>query len=204
MLEFEASYLVYYFGMLTRSICLKQYARSNPLSPHSFKHNPRRLFHSVPRPEPLAFPPDFPSLHPFVHSLANLELPRGPWYPVKGYPVFTRNADGFLGAREVVAPFYVNSRAAQSGPLGFIRREVAQAIAQDGQTRFEETGQSPWNILRVGRDITSVSFTPTVNKGGRAAREAVLKTLIDGWRDKGMFPEILRGACHSRSILSRV
>jgi hypothetical protein len=181
----------------------KQFARSISLPHRGLKQAPRRLAHSQPsqRPKPLVFPKRFQSVLPFLLACSNLQLPRGPWGFQKKSLVFTRKSNRTLANREIIVSFFLDDMVPFPNPVGFLRPEVADGLLRDDQAQSNAEGGSPWNISRSRGQAVSVSFSPSINKQGRSAREAVMKRLLDGWREDGSFRDILSGAYVRRHIL---
>ncbi|RDB23313.1 Thiamine pyrophosphokinase [Hypsizygus marmoreus] len=147
-----------------------------------------RLYHRQHRPDPLHLPAGHRSLLPLVLSSSNLVL------QASGSIVGTRMEDGTASKQEPVVPFFLSVPTSEQRPTGFLRQEVLKAIQGDHGNHKSEGKNSPWHLqYSPAGDILSISFAEWVNKGGKYARTMHMERLVQEWRHKQIFPDILRG-----------
>jgi len=154
-----------------------------------------RSYHSERVPAPLRLPPGFPSLLPLVLSCSNLLL--RPRDPNGTYSVSTRTSNGGITDEESATAFFLSRPGcseARQRPIGFLRKEVSNALEKDHERQKHQTSKSPWDLqYSSSNELTSVSFAPWVNQGGRYTRTSHLERLVREWKDELVFEDILRG-----------
>lgn len=124
-------------------------------------------------------------------SCNNLDITK---FPDAQYLVTTRGEDGNNTMSENVVPFFLsNSGGPQQQPLGFLRPAVAKAL-EDYQ---KQEPDSPFNLNystgSSGRQLMSVAFMKTVNNGGNVVRTRRMGIVVEEWKDKNLFRDILLG-----------
>ncbi|KDR80652.1 hypothetical protein GALMADRAFT_241011 [Galerina marginata CBS 339.88] len=145
--------------------------------------------------EPLRLPPGHRSLLPLVHSCNNLVLPHQPWHSQAPLVMGTRNSDGEVVDKEHIVPF-VLSHGHREGPVGFLRPQVASALEDDHQKHLVSGAASPWDLKYTKdhpKSLKSVAFAAWINEGGKYTRTMHIEHLVDEWRRRNMFPEVLKG-----------
>ncbi|KAH7886727.1 NUDIX hydrolase domain-like protein [Phlebopus sp. FC_14] len=121
-----------------------------------------------------------------VLSSINLALPIGPFDD----PSAIHRASCYAGSiptkeEERLVPLLLHS-SLSSGPLGFLRPEVVQAILNHKES------EKTWDILRrTNGSPWAIAFTDGI--GDIDARSQALGSVLKSWRDQGLFPDILKG-----------
>ena len=166
---------------------------------------PSRSYHSICVPAPLRLPPGFPSLLPLVLSCNNLLL--HPRDPNGTYSVSTRTRNGGIIDEESATAFCLSRPGcseARQAPIGFLRKEVSSALEKDHERQKYQTSKSPWDLqYSSSNELTSISFAPWVNQGGRYTRTSHLERLVREWKDELVFEDILRGQSTPSSGVSQ-
>lgn len=156
-----------------------------------------RFYYMEPRPTPLRLPITQPSLLPLIHTSSNLYIENIGSGPMARYIVSNRTEKSHVN-KENVVPFYMSAPSlGYRPPLGFLRPLVADALMSDHAIQVGQSRISPWDIhysQESDHDIISVSFAQWVNESGNTQRTHVMERLLAGWRNNGIFPDILRGS----------
>jgi hypothetical protein len=87
-----------------------------------------------------------------------------------------------------------SSTASKTTPaaIGLLRPEIVNLLKADNSSR-EEHGQAPsWTFEYDGLNFDSVgSASLAAHLNTPSQRSAVIRTLCEGWRDSGLFPDII-------------
>ncbi|GLB41827.1 putative protein with domain of unknown function (DUF4743) [Lyophyllum shimeji] len=166
----------------------------------------RSSYHAERRPIPLKLPAGHSTLLPLVLSCSNLVLQEVPGTIIPRYIVGSRTEDGSVHSEETVVPFLLsnpgtspNASPEERRPVGFLRKEVTEAIVSDHTTSLFSELASPWDVQysassrQTGTLPESISFAPWVNMEGETSRTKHIQGLVKRWRSQGMFADILRG-----------
>ncbi|KIJ34821.1 hypothetical protein M422DRAFT_181541 [Sphaerobolus stellatus SS14] len=138
-------------------------------------------------PEPVVYPNNHTTVLPLVLRSSNLVVG-----PIKGnHIVASRDEHGnvSLSGSEDVVPFVLSG--GDGNLLGFVREQVSKAIVEDHQSQE----RSPWNVTfaEEAEAPCSIAFADWVNEMGTPERTKHILRLVQEWKEKEKFMDILRG-----------
>ncbi|THH11461.1 hypothetical protein EW146_g8038 [Bondarzewia mesenterica] len=108
--------------------------------------------------------------------------------------MYTRTTENTLTHRESIVPFFVAAPTdnGPTKPVGYLRPLVLRSL-EEHHASLHSKHQSPWEFGSNAGGARFVSFSSSVNEGGKESRTFHINQLAKNWKEKGFFEDILRG-----------